>query len=99
MAFLYQIGMAHPGRQIPQSVKFLSLTFFSSLKVDVLVHDLLWSLIILADSDKTLKSGKTGSYTEGTLGKKRVNVLTSFVSISQAFTFLTSCTWRWSRSL
>lgn len=82
MAFLYQTGIAHPGTQIHQSVRFLSLPFFSSLKVDVLVHDLVWSRIILVDSEKTLNSGKTGSYTEGTLGKKRVNVLTSFGSIT-----------------
>lgn len=81
------------------AVSNFHLLHFSPLKVDILVQDFLWPLIILVDSEKTLNGGKTGLCAEDTLSKNRVNVQTSFVSISQAFMFLTNCAWRRNGSL
>ena len=76
-----------PLRVCTTVVSNFCLLHFSSLKVDVLVTDTLWPLNLLVESEKALRSGKTDSYAEGTLRKNRINVLTSFASISQAFMF------------
>lgn len=57
--------------------------------MDSLVYDLLWPPIILVESEKTLNISKTWAQCRKHI-KNRVNILTSFISVSQAFKFLTN---------
>lgn len=69
IAFLYHTGSSHTGKPISQSVYNSSinnfhLLYFSSLNVNILVHDLTWPLSILMESEKMMNTSKTQAHVQ-----------------------------------